>query len=168
MREALHCVTRARLTLREPTRLAPDTRYSLAPNDLNPVQLTGASRLRLSVGQIIRIVETGPNSPGGPVTVTTVEYFYQLATREDQEILSFHWTPEAAGASMVTFPHLHIGRAPISGQAVLRPDDLHKAHIPTGRISLEAVIHLAITEFQVRPLRRNWEEILRGTEDAFN
>jgi hypothetical protein len=34
---------------------------------------------------------------------------------------------------------------------------LHRAHIPTGIISLPAVIRLAISEFGVTPLRDDWQ-----------
>ena len=75
--------------------------------------------------------------------------------------------PEATGINEVTFPHLHIGSALLAGQTAIRPGDLHHAHIPTGRVSLEAVVRLAITEFGVKPRMGNWEEILQRTEAAF-
>ncbi|HEY7034197.1 MAG TPA: hypothetical protein VH482_22855 [Thermomicrobiales bacterium] len=72
----------------------------------------------------------------------------------------------AADTGLVTFPHLHIGRAMTAGQSAIRPRDIHKAHIPTGYVSLPAVVRLAIAEFGVTPLRANWEEILRRAESV--
>jgi hypothetical protein len=39
-----------------------------------------------------------------------------------------------------------------------RPE-LINAHFPTGRIALEDVLRLAITEFGVRPPRSDWAEV---------
>jgi hypothetical protein len=69
---------------------------------------------------------------------------YELSPEDDREILRFYRTPDATGDTDVTFPHLHIGRAVIGGQAAIRPRDLHKAHIPTGRVALPAIVRLAI------------------------
>mgnify|MGYP001271409931 FL=1 len=45
---------------------------------------------------------------------------------------------------------------------------LDKLHIPTGRVSIEAVIRMLITEFGVRPLREDWEKRLNETESRFH
>ena len=134
---------------------------------MDPVPLVRETPLLLTVGQTIQIVKTGPADAREPYKARTQEYFYAFSTSEGREILGFHWTPNAVGENAVTFPHLHIGSALLAGQMVIRPKDLHKAHIPTGRVSLEAVVRLAITEFRVTPLRADWEVVLRRTEDAF-
>ena len=66
-----------------------------------------------------------------------------------QEMLTFNWTPESRDADAIRFPHAHTGPAITAGQTVLRPGDLHRAHILTGVISLPTVIRLAIAEFSV-------------------
>lgn len=76
-----------------------------------------------------------------------------LLDHQRQELLAFHWIPEAIGSNLITFPHLHIGPVLLGGQGVFRPGDLHKAHSPTGRLSLEAVIRLGISALEVRPLQ---------------
>jgi hypothetical protein len=68
---------------------------------------------------------------------------------------------------MIRFPHLHIGPALLGDQDVLRPKDLHHAHIPTERVSLEAIVRLAITEFGVTPIKAGWEALLEQSEEAF-
>jgi hypothetical protein len=124
VRAALHCVTQVRLTLRRPATAAPRNPCALALNDLNPVALRGPFRLRLTVGEVVR-VGAASEIPGGDYRVDLVAYFYQLQTRDDRELFGFHWTPEAGGPAVVTFPHLHVGRVLLAGQTVLRPDDLH-------------------------------------------
>ncbi|MBA2278253.1 MAG: hypothetical protein H0W06_10875 [Chloroflexia bacterium] len=96
--------------------------------------------------------------------IQLVAYFYEFATPNGREVMSFHWTPEAPDPTAIRFPHVHIGPALLGGQTVLRPGDLHRAHIPTGRISLPAVIRLAISEFRVFPLLDDWEFRLSATE----
>lgn len=171
MRETLGCVTQQRLTIRERSRLTLSTPYTVALNDMDPVPLRGERPLHLTVGQNIRLVETDdPGDPRGPIKVSTVRYYYVLETEADEEILSFHWTSGVASendSESVAFPHLHIGPALIGTQPAIRPKNLRKAHIPTGRVSLEAVIRLAIEEFGVTPLHPGWQEILTRTEAAF-
>jgi hypothetical protein len=57
---------------------------------------------------------------------------------QEERLFAYHWHP--TGASPVTWPHLH----------VLDPASaLRKVHLPTGRISLEEVLRLAVVEFAV-------------------
>ena len=42
-----------------------------------------------------------------------------------------------------------------------RPD-LAKAHLPTGLVGLNDFLRLLITEFEVRPLRKDWIYLLAG------
>lgn len=171
LRDALSCVTQARLTTSRQRVYAVNTTYTVALNDMNPVRLpstAGTEPVYMSVGQQVRIIQTDdPADPRGPYTIRTVEYFYDLRSDEDTELLMFHWTPEAEGDGIITFPHLHVGSALISRQAPLRPRDFHKIHIPTGRLSVEAIIRLAINEFGTRPLKANWAAELARTEAAF-
>lgn len=170
VQEALQCITLRRLSRPAGGKLALNVPYSIALNDMDPIPLKGQHSLHLTVGQQVRLIRTEPDDERGPIRVTTISYFYAFSAPVDgvvKEALTFQWTPEAVGANTVTFPHLHIGPALLVGQTAIRPDDLHRAHIPTGRVSLEAVVRLAITEFGVTPLQARWAEILRRTEDAF-
>ena len=58
----------------------------------------------------------------------------------------------------MTAPHLHLGAGAEVGRR-----DLASAHLPTGLITLEDLFRLAITDLGVRPLRRDWSEILDRT-----
>jgi hypothetical protein len=161
-------VAQGRLTVRAKRTFTTDVTYAVALNDMDPVPLRGHWPLFLTVGQNIRIVKTEPRDPRGPFKVTTIRYLYALSTSDQQVVLSFHWAPEAGeedqpvgeGGTPITFGHLHVGPALIGSDPPIRPKDLHKAHIPTGRVSLEAVIRLAIEEFGITPRRSDWQTIL--------
>ena len=171
LREALSCVTERRLTTSHQRSYATNTIYSVVLNDMDPVRLKSdgiATPVYISIGQNIRVIETGDQEdPRGPYKVQTVEYFYDLRADTNTELLTFHWTPEAKGDGVVTFPHLHVERSLIAPTAPVRPRDFHKIHVPTGRVSVEAIIRLAITEFGAVPLKDDWAAVLDRTEAAF-
>ena len=81
---------------------------------------------------------------------------YQLIDRLGRTILAFHWHP--VGQSRVTWPHVHVyGRT--------EPEELGKAHLPTGDVSLAAVVRMLIDDFGVVPVRPDWRAILARHED---
>jgi hypothetical protein len=97
--------------------------------------------------------------PGGRRAwrVVTVSYAYQFVDPAKRMILAYHWHPMSR--SPVTHPHLHVGcRIP--------PFDLSKAHLPTGFVTLPAVVRLTITDLGVEPLRSDWREILDRAEQT--
>jgi hypothetical protein len=69
-----------------------------------------------------------------------------LDDADGREVLSFQWHP--GGRSPVTWPHLHLGAGAEVGRA-----ELTSAHLPTGRVAIEEVLGLAISELGVEPLR---------------
>ncbi|HET8522635.1 MAG TPA: hypothetical protein VFL82_05330 [Thermomicrobiales bacterium] len=88
-------------------------------------------------------------------------YSYQIRQADGPEIAAFHWHPRSA-LSPVTFPHLHIER-PVS------PVDIGSGrHIPTGHVSIEAVVRFLIKELHVRPLRADWESVITDNEAHFD
>jgi hypothetical protein len=102
----------------------------------------------------------------------TTGYDFALYDDEQKEILAFHWHP--GSRSRVSAPHAHIGpgavnqadlaRAGLPPGSVALRDDLGKAHLPTGPISLVQVVRLAIEDFSARPLLGNWVSILSQCE----
>ena len=91
--------------------------------------------------------------------VEIVGYEYRLRDRAGQDIIAYHWHP--IGRSPITYPHLHVGgRTPSVG--------LSKAHLPTGQVSLAAVVRMAITELGVEPLRPDWREVLDQAEQELS
>ena len=123
-----------------------------------PLRRTSGSALRARVSQNYRIVPA--EGPRGPWKVTTTAYLYTLEEADGPEILSYQWHP--SGPSSVHYPHLHVGQA--AGKP--RPE-LRRAHLPTGRISLEQFLWLAIEAFKVRPRRDDWRDVLFKTRQKF-
>ena len=76
-----------------------------------------------------------------------------------REIVAYQWHPEQVS---IDFPQLHIGTG--VGASL---GSVHKYHFPTGRVSLEDVLRLAIREFQVEPVRAGCEEVLGETQAAY-
>lgn len=166
LRRVIGCVATERLEVGSRGRLQLAAPIGLALRDLQPVPLRGQWALQLKVGQIVRIAETVPSTNRGGYRVETLKYVYRFSDARDHEIVAYHWAPDDTGETSVNFPHLHIGRVMIAEQSAIRPRDIHKAHIPTGFVSLPAVVRLALTEFGVTPLRTNWEEVLVRAETA--
>jgi hypothetical protein len=151
---ALSCVTNA--VLRRATynpRIDPQV---LILNDNSPVLLPGAE-VALHVAQHVRVSQAG--EPSGSWYASSVGYYYVLMNRRGAEILGYHWHP--IGQSSVTEPHLHLGPGVGVGN---RPTA--EAHLPTGSISLEDVLRLAIASYSVIPRRSDWDSTLRATKAA--
>jgi hypothetical protein len=86
---------------------------------------------------------------------------YHVVSDALTEVLLFHWHPN--GKSTQQGPHLHVGSSQLTRSAVVS----HKTHVPTGRVSLESVIELLISEFGVVPLRSDWQARLDESEQKF-
>ncbi len=95
-----------------------------------------------------------------PYKAQTAYYAYSLEDLEGEEILAYHWHPY--GASPGRYPHLHLEQ----GARIGRPE-LIGAHLPTGRVSIEAVLTLTIEQFGVRPLRNDWREVMEKSAELF-
>lgn len=117
----------------------------------------GMVRVRSRGGHLLlRIAErfqvaTVPQRAGEWVA-TKVAYQYQVHTNTGDEILAFHWHPEPARPDR---PHLHLS----PGAGALR-GELHRAHVPTGVLSLQEFLEFVIRDFGVRPQRTEWASIL--------
>lgn len=107
--------------------------------------------LTLDIRMQYKIVEASGDR--GPYKVTITAYMYMVDDHQGHEIFSYHWQPDGP---KVKFPHLHVEHP-----------NFKKAHFPTGRISLEEVLSLLITDFEVHPLRPNWDRILTETHKKF-
>jgi len=110
------------------------------------------------VTQQYRLIEKP--SYAEPWHISTVAYSYALRESGGHEIPAYHWHPRTA--SSVTFPHLHLGH----GAQVGRPE-FDRAHLPTGRVALEDFVHLLIEDFNVPPVRENWEDLLEESRVEF-
>jgi|GEM_PF-3584045 len=170
MREALQCITQERLILADRSmRLMAGNVYPIDIGLDDPVPLRvepGYPSIGITIAQSIRIEETGSPIRQARFAVNVIRYFYALTTAEGNEILAFHWSPQDSDPDKRPYPHLHVGAVNLDPNGIIRPGTFHKMHIPTGHISIEAVIRLAVTELSVRPFHPDWEQILERTEDA--
>jgi len=111
------------------------------------------ARLQLSVQQQYELVEV-EDPDRGPWKVATRAYRYELSDSQGRELAGWHWHP--SGSSPWRQPHLH-----------LRGGRFGECHLPTGRVSLEAVLRLLLAELDVRPLRDDWLAVLDEAEAVF-
>ncbi len=153
--EALHkvisCVTDTHLSVRGGYRPTTEEPHVLVLGDGLPQKLRGTD-LSLVLRQRYYVIKVeDPNR--GPWKVSTAEYDYNFRDSETRVVIAYHWHP--GGRQKVRRPHLHLDRGAEVGR-----QELHRAHIPTGRVAIEDVIRFAINELGVEPRRDDWEQIL--------
>ena len=108
--------------------------------------------------QTVEIVQAATTAQADAPSFVAVQhkvssYFYELLDSDGREVLAYHWHPR--GNSPVPTPHLHLEQGAQVGRAEVRD-----AHLPTGDVSLEAILRVLIEEMGVRPQRSDWESIL--------
>lgn len=128
-----------------------DEPHKLTLGDNLPTSLSGSSDLALSIIQYYRIIEA--IGADGPWMFSIVGYQYIVSHRSEGLILAYHWHPH--GQSTTTWPHFHIESG---AQLGFRP--LSRAHLPTGDITLGAIVRMLIQDFDVEPRRDDWREIV--------
>jgi hypothetical protein len=97
----------------------------------------------------------------GPWTTTTTEYIYEVFDQTDDLIAAWHWHPMSGRVGdEAHWPHLH-------AYGARETLTLHKLHLPTGRVSLEAVVRFLIEDLDVVPRRADWSAVLTRHEDTF-
>ena len=126
--------------------------HSLTINDGEPVLLSGPSGLQLALRQYFVAVDSVQSSTW---QIEVSSYFYELLDSDGREVLAYHWHPR--GNSPVATPHLHLEQ----GAQVGRPE-VRDAHLPTGDVSLNAILRVLIEEMGVQPRRPDWDSILSG------
>jgi hypothetical protein len=158
LQDVLACVSNLRIDRQGQYDLGET--YGLTVNGGAPVPLSCAAtggNVAIRISQNYRIVEEA-EADRGPYRVKTTAYMYSVEDANSHEIFGFHWHPD----SRVKFPHLHLEHG---AQIGLR--SLHRAHFPTGRISVEDFLRLVIETFQVEPRRTDWRARIQRTHDAF-
>ena len=73
--------------------------------------------------------------------------------------VSYHWHP--TGSSRVITPHMHIVSAM---RLASNGKPIGELHLPTGMVSLAAIVKFLIEELGVEPNRPDWERILTRIE----
>ena len=92
--------------------------------------------------------------------VRTEGYFYRVDDEDGSEIICYHWHPYR---DLVKYPHMHLKQ---KGSGITRPE-LERAHIPTGRISIETVVLFLEREFGVKPRGERWREKVERNLEIF-
>lgn len=122
--------------------------------DGEPIRLNSAARLWLGVAHTFVVKNDGPERT--PYRISSIAYsyfFYDEVDHRRQEVIAFQWNKNAHPPER-SYPHLHVNSvitngSPFGPRSPFRPDKFHDLHIPTGRLSLEAVIMFAIEELKV-------------------
>jgi hypothetical protein len=99
------------------------------------------------------------SDPRGRLRAVIAGYAFTLLDENQREILAFHLHTD--GQSHIQTPHLHLG----AGAGQLR-SELSRAHIPTGPITLAAIVRLAVEAFSIRPMRGDWDAVLARSDAA--
>jgi hypothetical protein len=153
IQRAIACVTKTVVVRSHDSTEPGGVRAILAPKS-DFAQLRGDRRLHLSVAMEYEIIKVKDPPKLGPWKVKTRQYRYHVVTDDLAEVILFHWLPD--GNCSTTKPHIHLGGSQLTSDAVIT----RKTHIPSGRVSLESVIQVLISEFNVVPLRADWQDVL--------
>ncbi len=160
IQQALSCITGAVL-IRSHSSSQPGAPRSIQlPARGSFVSLRGEKRLQAWFAIEYEIVQVD-DPDRGPWKVKTRQYWYHVVAADLTEVILFHWHPD--GRSTEQGPHLHVGSSQLTSNAVVS----NKMHVPTGRVSLELVINLLIRDFNVVPLRADWQDVLARGNDRF-
>lgn len=156
--------------------------FAVAPGGHKPeggphaATLFGGQAVRLKCDQRVALVLTmqyevvEEEGERGPWRATITQYHYEYRgvspgsqvgdgfEENDKALISFDWHPN----TRIKYSHIHIG----SG-ALAEGSSLMKAHIPSGRVSVEEVIRFGINELGVITLRDGWDEALAQSQQRF-
>jgi hypothetical protein len=155
LRRVVGCLARTVLVASHYAPIEFDAPRALVVGGGGQAKIECRNDLVLEFAHFFRVVEAAGDV--GPFRCRVLGYAYDFRHVDGPSVLAFQWHPE----SRVTAPHAHVGQ-------YSEPVDLTKLHIPTGRVSVEAVARLAIEEFDVEPQREDWEEVLGTSQDAFD
>lgn len=148
LRRSLSCVTSA--LVYAPAGKRPGDVEALALSE-DPLWLRSASvgRIQFLLGHEFKVVQEGRKD----FRVTTTGYRYHLLDEDDRELIAWHWHPDAGAG----YPHIHVPAGLVT----------RKAHIPTGRVSIESVLRFLIDDLRVRPARDDYADVLKESEGPF-
>lgn len=121
-----------------------------------PLRLDGGRRLHFGASQLFRIVDD--DRFPGEFKVSTQAYVYSLTPDAEQrgKLLNWHWHPQTRPA-----PHLHV-----HADAESLPL-LGRLHLPSSRVSFEAVVRFLLTDLGAPPAREDAAAVLDDTEGRF-
>jgi hypothetical protein len=105
--------------------------------------------LQLRIRQQFQLVQEGRSH----WRVSTVAYVCRLDDDAGIESVAWHWHPR----SRVTHPHAHVAGLAMGG----------RAHLPTGRVSIESVLRFLLDDLGVPARRPDYAEVLAEAERLF-
>lgn len=108
--------------------------------------------IQFLLGHQFQLVQDGRKS----WHVSTFAYRYHLLDGAGQELVAWHWHPETGTGH----PHVHVAAEPIG----------RRAHLPTGRVSIESVLRLLLTDLGVPPAQDHagdFLQVLQAAEEPF-
>lgn len=76
-------------------------------------------------------------------------YIYSILDTDGRDLIGFHYHPNI-NVDPILHPHVHIHA---DADPRFAEFNLHKRHIPSGRVALVDVIRWLISKLHVRPLR---------------
>lgn len=128
----------------------------------SPVPIPGTGFF-LTIGIEFEVYDTGAHGQAR-FRVKTRRYQHEILTEDFGEVVLFHWHPdEEAGQVVRLHPHIHIGpRLLVDDPAITR-----RAHVPSGRVSVEDVIDFAIRDLDATPRRDDWESVINESREKF-
>lgn len=150
LRRALSCVTTAQIYVSGGK--SPGDLQALAlsedPLRLNSVRI---GVIQFKLGHQFRVIQEGRKE----WRVTTAGYAYHILDEVGKELIGWHWHPATSA-----HPHLHVPAGPID----------RRVHVPTGRVSIESVLRLLLTDLEVPPAAAHaddFAEVLDECEGPF-
>jgi hypothetical protein len=148
LRKALSCITDAQF-IRSPEGANGADIEALTISQ-EPLHLSSGplGNIQLALRQRFRAVQESRSE----WHVSTVAYYYRIADSEGRELAAWHWHPAS-----VAFPHLHCNNSVIG----------RRAHLPTGRVSIESVLRLLIDDLGVPTRRDDYADVLDEAERKF-
>jgi hypothetical protein len=150
LRRSLSCITNAQIIV-SPLRDPDESQALTLSQDPLRLRAGNGAYYQLQLRQQFHIV-----SEGRDWRVTTDAYQYRLDDGTGLELASWHWHPGTGNPH----PHLHVPGGP-AGKRV---------HLPTGRVSIESVLRLLLTDLGIQPTRDHvddYHEVLEASENPF-
>jgi hypothetical protein len=136
----LSCLTRDRIFLRSQT--GPDgAREALTMSgDGRAAPISAQGPIQLELAQQFHVWR---QEDRGTWRVSTDAYQYTLADNDGRELAAWHWHPNTS-----PHPHTHVKRG------------FEGTHLPIGRVSIEAVIRMLLTDLEVQPTHAHEHDYL--------
>jgi hypothetical protein len=160
MRESLACLLPPRYFLQARGAKPEGGPYPLVlvGSGGEPIPLGGPHAVGIFLSHQYAVVPVG--TAGGSWRVHSRDNIYELTIAEGRTLLRYDWHPDSDIEGGVLYPHLHL-------RCHVEPVNLTHAHLPTGRVALEAVIRFALRDLEVPPQRSDWADVLDRNEQAF-